>query len=70
MIWAFEKHGQRLRCEIRRAPDGQDYEFVVCEGDGAEQVEQFDDPTIMIARSVEFFRRLLDDGWQSPNHDR
>jgi hypothetical protein len=66
MIWSFERQGQSLRCEIRRDMDGEFYEFVLVGVDGAEQVERFDDPSAVIARSVDAMRGLLEDGWRSP----
>jgi hypothetical protein len=65
MIWSFERRNQLLLCEIRREPDGQHYEFVVTRPDGAEQAERFDDPSAVIARSVDFMRGLIEDGWRT-----
>jgi ribosomal protein L13E len=65
MIWSFERQDERLRCEVRRHADGQDYEFVVTRPDGTEAAEQFDDPSAMIARSVDFMRGLVEEGWRS-----
>jgi hypothetical protein len=67
MIWNFERQDQRLRCEIRRDVDGQSYEFVVTNPDGAEQTERFDDPSAVIARSVDYMRALIEEGWRSPS---
>ncbi|HEY3382431.1 MAG TPA: hypothetical protein VGK32_11725 [Vicinamibacterales bacterium] len=67
MIWSFERGGQSQRCEIRRDADGQIYEFVITKPDGVEQSERFDEPSALIARSVEYLRALIEDGWRSPN---
>ncbi len=69
MIWSFERQGESLRCEIRREADGQYYEFVVARPDGSEQTEHFEDPSEVIARSVDVMQRLIQEGWRSPNLD-
>jgi hypothetical protein len=69
MLWSFERRGQQLRCEIRRDMDGQYYEFVVIDPSGAEQSERFEDPSAVIARSVDVMRGLIEDGWRSSVQD-
>ncbi len=66
MIWSFERRNQLLLCEIRREPDGQHYEFVVTRPDGVEEAERFDDASAVIAKSVDFMRTLIEDGWRTP----
>jgi hypothetical protein len=66
MIWSFEREGETQRCEIRRDVDGHYYEFVTTTADGSEQVERFEDPSELIARSVDVMRGLLDSGWRPP----
>jgi hypothetical protein len=66
MIWSFEREGASQRCEIRRDIDGQYYELVVTGPDGSEQTERFEDPSALIARSLDFMRGLIDDGWRPP----
>jgi hypothetical protein len=71
MIWSFEREGASQRCEVRRDVDGQYYEFVTTGPDGSEHTERFEDPSALIARSVDFMRGLIDDGWRPPqNEDR
>jgi hypothetical protein len=70
MIWSFDRQGQHLRCEIRRDLDGLFYEFVVTTPDGAEQTERYEDPSEVIARSVDVMRGLMEEGWRSPSSDR
>ncbi len=65
MIWFFERQGERVRCEVRRDVDRQDYEFVMTTADGGESVERYEDPTAVIARSVDHMRLLIQDGWRS-----
>lgn len=69
MIWSFERQGENLRCEIRRDMDGQYYELVVTRPDGAEQAERFEDPSAVIARSVDVMRGLIEEGWRSPSEE-
>jgi hypothetical protein len=69
MIWSFERQGQTLRCEIRRDMDGQFYEFVVVDPVGGEQSERFEDPSAVIARSVDVMRALIEEGWRTPAQD-
>jgi hypothetical protein len=66
MIWSFEREGEAQRCEIRRDVDLQYYELVLTGPDGAEAIERFEDPSQVIARSVDVMRRLLEDGWRTP----
>jgi hypothetical protein len=66
MIWSFEREDATQRCEIRREADGHYYEFVTTAPDGSEQTERFEDPSELIARSVDFMRGLLDGGWRPP----
>jgi hypothetical protein len=66
MIWSFEREGTTQRCEIRRDVDGQYYEFATTGPDGSEKVERFEDPSELIARSVDCMRELLDSGWRPP----
>jgi hypothetical protein len=69
MVWSFERQGASLRCEIRRDVDADAYEFVLTRPDGSEQTERFDDPSAVIARSVDVMRGLIEEGWRSPTID-
>ncbi|RPJ79123.1 MAG: hypothetical protein EHM13_13795 [Acidobacteria bacterium] len=64
MIWTFARNNERTRCEIRRDPDHQDYEFIVTTADGAPEIERFDDPDALIDRSVLCFQALFEGGWR------
>ena len=66
MIWFFEKQGQYVRCETRKADDGV-YELVVTEADGRERVERFDDSMSLAKRQVEIERSLTAQGWTGPH---
>jgi hypothetical protein len=69
MIWSFERQGESLRCEIRREADGESYEFVLTRPDGSEETELFEDPSAVIAHSVDVMRALIEEGWRSPSLD-
>ena len=66
MLWFFEKEQARLQYEIRREPDGQRIELVITWPDGREQVEAYDDPADVLARSEILQNRLAATGWQAP----
>jgi hypothetical protein len=65
MIWAFQKGSQQTRCEVRRQADGDAYEFVVTRADGKVDVEQYENPTRLIERSVAYLDGLRQEGWQA-----
>jgi hypothetical protein len=69
MVWSFERQGESLHCEIRRDLDGDFYEFVLTRPDGSEQAKRFDDPSAVIAHSVDIMRGLIEEGWRSPTLD-
>jgi hypothetical protein len=69
MIWSFERSGQQMSCEIRRDVDGQYYEFVVKSPDGSERTERYEEPSEVIARSVDVMRGLIEEGWRSLRQD-
>ncbi len=64
MIWAFHRSGQRVRCEVRREPDGDGYELAVTRPDGVEEVERFDNASALIETSIQRLGRLRDEGWK------
>jgi hypothetical protein len=70
MIWFFERHDSRLLFEIRRQPDGDEYELVVTFPDGRQEVEQFSDPHDLIERSQRLQEALRAQGWQPPSSAR
>ena len=64
MIWFFDKNGERLRYEIcRDRLDGR-YRVVITRPDGSESVEEVDEPTELIERSVHLMNTLRSDGWR------
>jgi len=66
MIWFFEKKGQYVRCETRKAADGA-YELVITDAAGAERVERFQDSASLAKRQVDLEQTLSSDGWTGPH---
>jgi hypothetical protein len=62
MIWFFDRNGERLRYEIMRDRNGS-YRVVITRPDGSESVEEVDEPTMLIERSVQLMNSLRGDGW-------
>jgi hypothetical protein len=63
MIWFFDRDGERLRYEIMRDRNGS-YRVVITRPDGSESVEEVDEPTTLIERSVQLMNSLRGDGWK------
>ena len=63
MIWLFDKDGQQLRYEITRDRAAGHYRLVITRPDGSESVEEVDQPTELIERSVQLMNSLRGDGW-------
>jgi hypothetical protein len=66
MIWFFERKGQYVRCETRKATDGA-YELVITDADGAERVERFQESASLAKRQVELEHTLTAEGWTGPH---
>jgi hypothetical protein len=64
MIWFFDKDGERLRYEITRDRVDRRYRVVITHPDGRESIEEVDEPTTLIERSVELMNSLRVDGWR------
>jgi len=64
MIWFFDKDGEKLRYEITRDRAGGRYRVVITRPDGTESVEEVDEPTELIERSVQLMNSLRGDGWK------
>ena len=63
MIWFFDRDGERLRYEISRDRAGGHYRVVITRPDGSESVEEVDEPSELIQRSVDLMNSLRGDGW-------
>ena len=64
MVWFFDRNGERLRYEISRGRRDGRYRLVITRPDGSESVEEVDEPTLLVERSVEVMNALLGDGWR------
>jgi hypothetical protein len=64
MIWFFDRNGEKLRYEITRDRKDGRYRVVITRPDGSESVEEVDEPTELIERSVQFMNSLRGDGWR------
>jgi hypothetical protein len=63
VIWFFDRDGERLRYEITRDRAAGRYRLVITRPDGSESVEEVDQPTELIERSVQLMNSLRGDGW-------
>ena len=63
MIWFFDRDGQKLRYEISRDRAAGKYRVVITRPDGSESVEEVDEPSELIERSVQLMNSLRGDGW-------
>lgn len=63
VIWFFDKDGEKLRYEISRDRAAGRYRLVITMPDGSESVEEVDQPTELIERSVQLMNSLRGEGW-------
>jgi hypothetical protein len=64
VIWFFDRNGERLRYEITRDRNSGCYRVVITRPDGSESVEEVDEPSRLIERSVQLMNSLRVDGWR------
>ena len=64
MIWFFDRNGEKLRYEISHDRRNGLYRVVITHPDGSESVEEVNEPTMLIERSVELMNSLRGDGWK------
>ncbi len=65
MLWIFERDGQQMLCEIRRG-DGAGFEMILTSPDGSQRMEQFEETSDLIRRTLDLQRDLLETGWRQP----
>ena len=63
MIWFFDRNGEKLRYEISRDRSDGRYRVVITRPDGSESIEEVDEPTELIERSVQLMNSLRGEGW-------
>ena len=64
MVWFFDRHGERLRYEIRRAPT-QAYELGVTFPDGRSEMQHTTDAADLLDRCAKLAHALEKDGWRA-----
>ena len=64
MIWFFDRNGEKLRYEITRDRAAGHYRVVITRPDGSESVEEVDEPSELIERSVRLMNSLRGEGWK------
>ena len=63
MIWFFDRNGEKLRYEISHDRTAGRYRVIITQPDGTEVIEEVDEPTELIERSVKLMNSLRGDGW-------
>jgi hypothetical protein len=63
MQWLFDRAGEKLRYEISRDRSAGRYRVIITKPDGSESVEEVDEATMLIERSVQLLNSLRSDGW-------
>jgi hypothetical protein len=63
MIWFFDRDGEKLRYEISRDRLAGRYRVIITHPDGSESVEEVEEPTELIERSVALMNSLRTEGW-------
>ena len=64
MIWFFDRNGEKLRYEISHDRTAGRYRVIITQPDGSEAVEDVEEPTALIERSVQLMNSLRGDGWR------
>lgn len=64
MIWFFDRDGEKLRYEISHDRSAGRYKVTITHPDGSESVEEVEEPTALIERSVQLMNSLRGDGWR------
>ena len=64
MIWLFDRNGEQLKYEICRQDNGSGFLLVLTQADGQKKVEQVDQPSELIEKSVDQMKQLREDGWK------
>ena len=66
MIWFYAKHGTHLRCEVRQAATGEQFDLIITEADGSERIEHFEDSASVTRRTLQLEAEWVQQGWDGP----
>jgi hypothetical protein len=69
MVWFYTRAGDTRTCETRLALDGQGYELVVTDGDGA-HIETYDELADLLAREHQLLVAWRAQGWREASSQR
>ena len=64
VIWFFDRNGEKLRYEVSRDRSDGRYRLVITHPDGTESIEEIDQATDLIERSVTLMNNLRSNGWR------
>ena len=67
MVWFFERGGESLKWEVRRASDA--YEIATVRSDATPEVRAFETPADLLAEIDAIPQALLRDGWRARDQD-
>ena len=66
VIWFYAKHGHHVRCEVRAAANGNQFDLVITDADGSERVERFEDSASVTQRTLQLEAEWIGQGWDGP----
>jgi hypothetical protein len=66
VIWFYAKHGNHLRCEVRQAASGEQFDLIITEADGTERIEHFEDSASVTRRTLQLEAEWIRQGWDGP----
>jgi hypothetical protein len=66
VIWFYAKQGDHVRCEVRTAASGQQFDLVITDADGTERIEKFDDSASVTRRTLQLEAEWIRQGWDGP----
>jgi hypothetical protein len=64
VVWLLTKQGQQLRCEVSHGDTPGSYRIVITLPDRTQTIEEIEQPTALVDRTVSVMKALHDDGWQ------
>ena len=64
MIWFFDRDSERLRYEVTRDRATNRYRLIITRPDDSESIEEVNEPTELVERSIALMNNLRGDGWR------